>query len=81
MGLVQSRNRPGGNVTSIANFEEIIAKKLQLLQEVAPAATRMGYLVDHKTSFWPGDLERVVDAGKKLGIEVVLLTAENAEEI
>jgi len=81
MGLVQSRNRPGGNVTGIANFEEIIAKKLQLLQEVAPAATRMGYLVDHKTSFWPGDLERVVDAGKKLGIEVVLLTAENAEEI
>ena len=81
MGFVQSRNRPGGNVTGIANFEEIIAKKLQLLQEVVPAATRMGYLVDHKTSFWPGDLERVVDAGKKLGIDVVLLTAENADEI
>ena len=40
MGLVQSRNRPGGNVTGIANFEEIIPKRLQLLQELAPAARR-----------------------------------------
>src|ERR1043166_7357752 len=81
MGFVQSRNRPGGNVTGIANPEEMIAKKLQLLQELAPTATRIGYLVDHKASFWPGDLEQVVDAGKKLGIELVLLTAEKADEI
>jgi ABC-type uncharacterized transport system substrate-binding protein len=81
MGFVQSRNRPGGNVTVIANPEEMIAKKLQLLQELAPTATRIGYLVDHKGSFWPRDLEQVVDAGKKLGIELVLLTAEKADEI
>src|ERR1051325_1963824 len=76
MGLVPSRNRPGGYVTGVANFEELIPKKLQLLQEHFPAATRMGYLVDHKTSFWTGELEQVVEVGKKLGIEVVLLTAD-----
>ena len=41
----------------------------------------MGYLVDHKSSFWPGELERVLEAGKTLGLEVILLTAEQAEEI
>ena len=81
IGLVQSHNRPGGNVTGIANFEDVIPKKLQLLQELAPAATRMGYLVDHKTSFWPGELERVIDAGKTLGVEVVLLPATSSDEI
>ena len=81
LGLVQSRNRPGGNVTGIANVEELISKRVQVLQELSPAVKRIGYLVDHKTSFWPGDLERVVDAGKQLGVEVTLLGADKAEEI
>lgn len=81
LGLVESHNRPGGNVTGIVSAEGLPAKKLQLLRELVPAATRLGYLVDHKTSFWRGELERIVDAGKALGIEVALLTATNSEEI
>ena len=54
---------------------------MQLLHELVPAATRIGYLVDHKTSFWPGELDRVVDAGKTLGIDVTVLTATKTEEI
>jgi putative tryptophan/tyrosine transport system substrate-binding protein len=81
MGLVESHNRPGGNVTGIANFEGLAGKKLQLLQELVPATSRIGYLVDHDTSFWPGELERVIDAGRTLGIEIILLTAKQPEEI
>ena len=80
-GLVQSLNRPGGNVTGVAGFEALADKRLQLLHELVPAATRIGYLVDHKTSSWPGELERVADAGKTLGVEVILLTATKPEEI
>ena len=81
LGLVERLNRPGGNLTGIADFEGLPGKKLQLLQELVPSVTRIGYLVDHKISFWPGELERVVDAGKTLGIEVILLTADKTEEI
>ena len=81
MGLVESHSRPGGNVTGVANFEGLAGKKLEVLRDLVPAATRIGYLVDHKSSFWPGELEDVVQAGKTLGLEVVLLPAEQPHEI
>jgi putative ABC transport system substrate-binding protein len=47
LGLVASLNRPGGNVTGIANFDaELAPKQLQLLQEVFPNASRFGVLAD-----------------------------------
>lgn len=81
IGLVESFNRPGGNVTGVANFEGLAGKKLEVLRDLVPAATRIGYLVDHKSSFWPGELEDVVHVGKTLGLEVVLLPAEHPHEI
>lgn len=81
MGLVESYNRPGGNITGVANFEGLAGKRLETLRDLVPAATRIGYLVDHKSSFWPGELEAVVQAGKTLGLEVVLLPAEQPHEI
>ena len=46
-GLVASLNRPGGNVTGV-NFlvAEIIAKRMQLLREVVPSASRVALLVN-----------------------------------
>jgi putative tryptophan/tyrosine transport system substrate-binding protein len=44
-GLVASLNRPGGNVTGAASLMlELTAKRLELLHDIAPAATSMGYL-------------------------------------
>src|SRR5262245_16692431 len=44
-GLVASLARPGGNLTGLANMSnELIAKRLQLLMEVTPGATRVAYL-------------------------------------
>jgi putative ABC transport system substrate-binding protein len=43
MGLVASLNRPGANVTGIANLNaERAPKRLQLLRQVLPNATRFG---------------------------------------
>jgi len=46
-GLVASLNRPGGNVTGI-NFlvGEVVAKRMQLLREVVPAARRVALFVN-----------------------------------
>jgi ABC-type uncharacterized transport system substrate-binding protein len=45
LGLVSSLARPGGNVTGVASqFEELIAKQLQLLKEALPGLSRVGLL-------------------------------------
>ena len=44
-GLVASINRPGGNVTGILNIaSDLIAKRLELLRQIVPSASRIGAL-------------------------------------
>ena len=46
-GLVVSLGRPGGNATGIStNSSELMAKRLQLLRELVPAATLISVLVN-----------------------------------
>ena len=47
LGLVASLSRPGGNLTGTNFFaNEVVAKRLELLRELAPAAKRLAVLVN-----------------------------------
>src|SRR5262245_14700731 len=47
LGVVVSVARPGGNVTGINFYSgELVAKRLELLRELVPAATRIAVLVN-----------------------------------
>jgi putative tryptophan/tyrosine transport system substrate-binding protein len=69
--LVASLNRPGGNVTGIYyRAEELTAKRLELLHEIAPAMTNVGFLSSSGAA-----LEQAETAARGLGVK---LTAAQA---
>jgi putative ABC transport system substrate-binding protein len=75
-GLVASLARPGGNVTGLSDFGEgVIAKRLSLMKEVVPSATRVGVLDNPANATNPIQLRLTEDAGRSLGIAVVALDA------
>src|SRR5215470_11975722 len=47
LGLVSSMSHPGGNITGLSLIApELAAKRLELLRELNPTATRVGEIVD-----------------------------------
>jgi putative ABC transport system substrate-binding protein len=81
-GLVASLNRPGGNVTGVTNFGgELVAKRLQLLREVVPQATVIGFLTNPANSVSEGDIVEFEVAARSLNQPFVVLTATTAAEI
>jgi putative tryptophan/tyrosine transport system substrate-binding protein len=75
-------NRPGGNVTGMSFFPlEIAAKSVQLLKELLPAATLIGYLVNPSTPAAHLYGEEASNAAKALGIAVHILNASTESDL
>ena len=83
IGLVTSLARPGGNITGTTRLNiEIGPKRLQLLREMVPAATRIALLVNPANPSVSNQLVRDAMAeAQKLGIEISVLYASNEPEI
>lgn len=70
-GTVASLARPGANTTGFGNVNtELVAKRLDLLQEILPRLKRLGSLGDSSV-FARGQLARLRDHAARLGIQVV----------
>ena len=73
-GLVASINRPGGNVTGFPAFVESMGGKwLELMKEVAPRATRIGFIHLPGVAAHRGLLHAAQAAAPSLQIELLPL--------
>ena len=83
LGLVTSLARPGGNLTGVNFFNlEVAAKRLGLLQQLAPTAVRVALLVNSANArITEVELREVEPAARALGLQVQLLSADSSSEI
>ena len=83
LGFVQSRSRPGGNVTGFTfiNIPQLIGKWMGLLKDVAPATTKVALLFNPKTApFYFNFLKELEAAPNTLGVELAPLTVGSVSE-
>jgi putative ABC transport system substrate-binding protein len=75
-GLVASINRPGGNITGVTLMSGAVgAKRLELLRQVLPGATVIGFLVNPDHPQAAVDTVEVQEAARSLGQQVRTLSA------
>jgi putative tryptophan/tyrosine transport system substrate-binding protein len=83
LGLVASLARPGGNLTGVNFFNyELTAKRLELLRELVPAATRVAVLVNPANAEATEPTLRDVEAAARaMGLQIQILNANTSREI
>ena len=75
VGLVQSLNHPGGNVTGLTALQTAVtSKRLGLLREVTPAATKIAFLLNRANrALAESDEKEARDAARALGVKSMQL--------
>jgi len=80
-GIVQSLAHPGGNVTGIQKLTpELAAKRLELLKEVVPQASRVAILWNPTYSDFAADWARLRASAGSLDITLVPIEAKHPTE-
>jgi putative ABC transport system substrate-binding protein len=81
-GIVASLARPGGNVTGLsASVTEVYPKRIQLLRDLVPKATRLAALFNMSNPAIPPAWKEVEMAARSLGIEPQLLDVRKPEDL
>jgi putative ABC transport system substrate-binding protein len=75
-------SHPGGNITGISVIApELAPKRLEILRELIPKATRVGEIVDRANQYWfrvRGDYER---AFRTLGLQPIFVEITSSDAI
>jgi putative tryptophan/tyrosine transport system substrate-binding protein len=81
-GLVGSLRRPGGNLTGVTSLSaEVIAKRVELLHQLMPAAATIALLVNPASPFADVEVKGLEAAARVLGVRMLVLRASNSDEI
>jgi putative ABC transport system substrate-binding protein len=83
LGLVASLARPDGNATGINFYSgELTAKRLELLRELVPSATREAVLVNPaNATVTETTLRNLEPAARAMGLQIQVLNASTSREI
>ena len=82
IGLVESYNRPSGNVTGVAVvIERLGAKRLGLLRELIPSGTVIAALLNPRETTFDAQLNDVQEAARAVGQQIQILRASTEREI
>jgi putative ABC transport system substrate-binding protein len=81
-GLVTSLARPGGNVTGLTDLAAgVVAKRLELIKEVIPSATRVAVLLNPDNSSNLPQLRLTQEAAPALGVSILSVEARRLDDI
>jgi putative tryptophan/tyrosine transport system substrate-binding protein len=82
-GLVASLARPGGNLTGISMLAtELLAKRLELLRELVPAAARVAVLVNPSNAVIAETQAKDLEAAARAkGLQVYVFNASTSREV
>jgi ABC-type uncharacterized transport system substrate-binding protein len=70
-GLINSLNRPGGNITGSTFFNpELCAKRLELIKEAVPPTTRVGILLNPENPIYLPCLQEMERRAKSINLEL-----------
>jgi ABC-type uncharacterized transport system substrate-binding protein len=82
LSLVDSLNRPGGNVTGVYVLNTaVMGKRLELLRESVSTARVIGYLANPKSAVTEPETKELHQAARVLGVELRVLNAANESDI
>jgi ABC-type uncharacterized transport system substrate-binding protein len=82
LGLVTSLNKPGGNLTGIVALNvAAVAKRLELLHQLAPTATVIALLGNPTNPFSEPEERELRDAAHSLGLQLRVMNASTESEI
>ena len=79
-GLVASLARPGGNITGLTNIApDLSGKRLELLKEVVPKASRVAVLLYPNSTDW-NEVKQTESAAPSLGVKIQVLEVRDPKE-
>jgi putative ABC transport system substrate-binding protein len=81
LGLVASLGRPGGNATGATGLgAELAAKRLELLHEMLPTATRIAFLVNPGNPNAETNIADVQAAARLIGVQILQIDVSREED-
>jgi putative tryptophan/tyrosine transport system substrate-binding protein len=81
-GFVASVAHPGGNITGFASSEHVMSTKwLDLLRELAPRTTRVGFIQNVEHPSWPRYNRIIQEVAPSFGFSAVPIGVSGASEI
>jgi putative ABC transport system substrate-binding protein len=82
LGFVSSLNRPGGNITGVTNLANLLmAKNMELLNEVVPGSAPVGYLINPENPNAEADLSDVQGAARALNRQLIVVNARGEADL